>query len=59
MPIYLRNRILPMNRTSRQTFVACLIALLLVPLAALHANDEPQKSLPLSGEVFLVEGRTP
>ena len=35
-----------------------LIALLLAPLAALRAADVPQKSLPLPGEVFLVQGRT-
>jgi pimeloyl-ACP methyl ester carboxylesterase len=38
-----------------------LAALLLSPLvlpAALHAADAPQKSLPLPGEVFLVQGRT-
>jgi pimeloyl-ACP methyl ester carboxylesterase len=32
--------------------------LLLVAPTALHAADAPQKSLPLPGEVFLVEGRT-
>ncbi|MCX7428185.1 MAG: alpha/beta hydrolase [Planctomycetia bacterium] len=47
-----------MNRTTRQTFVACIATLLLTPLAALHATEAPRKSLPLSGEVFLVEGRT-
>ena len=47
-----------MNRTTRQTFVACVATLLLAPPAALHASDAPRKSLPLSGEVFLVEGRT-
>ncbi|MEY3898142.1 MAG: hypothetical protein RLZZ214_3663 [Verrucomicrobiota bacterium] len=31
--------------------------LLLPPLTALHAAEEPQKTLPLSGEVFLVQGR--
>jgi pimeloyl-ACP methyl ester carboxylesterase len=35
-----------------------LIALLPAPLAALHAADAPQKSLPLPGEVFLMQGRT-
>ena len=47
-----------MNRTTRQTFVACIATLLLTPLAALQAAEAPRKSLPLSGEVFLVEGRT-
>jgi pimeloyl-ACP methyl ester carboxylesterase len=47
-----------MNRTTRQTFVARIATLLLTPLAALHAAEAPRKSLPLSGEVFLVEGRT-
>ncbi|HUT94265.1 MAG TPA: GDSL-type esterase/lipase family protein [Thermoguttaceae bacterium] len=47
-----------MNGTTRQTFVACIAGLLLIPLAGLHASDAPQKSLPLSGEVFLVDGRT-
>jgi pimeloyl-ACP methyl ester carboxylesterase len=32
-------------------------ALLLMPLAAPHAADAPKKSLPLPGEVFLVQGR--
>lgn len=34
-----------------------LAALLLAPLTALRAADVPQKSLPLPGEVFLVQGR--
>lgn len=33
-------------------------ALLLAPLASLRAADAPQKSLPLAGEVFLVQART-
>ncbi len=44
-----------MNRTTRHTLAAFIAALLPAPL---HAADAPQKSLPLSGEVFLVEGRT-
>ena len=35
-----------------------LAALLLTPLIALHAADAPQKSLPLPGQVFQLEGRT-
>ena len=34
-----------------------LSSLLLLPLASLHAADAPQKSLPLPGQVFQVEGR--
>lgn len=41
-----------------RNIILIVTALLLVPPAALHAADAPQKSLPLSGEVFLVEGRT-
>jgi hypothetical protein len=47
-----------MNRTTRRTCAACIAALLLAPLAALRAAEAPRKSLPLPGEVFLVEGRT-
>lgn len=46
-----------MNRTTRQTFVVWIAAPLLASLADCHAADAPQKSLPLSGKVFLVEGR--
>ena len=35
-----------------------LTALLLAPLAALHAADVPSKVLPLPGEVFLVQDHT-
>lgn len=45
-----------MNNTTRQTFVACISTLLLFPLAGLRASDAPEKSLPLAGEGFLVEG---
>lgn len=38
--------------------IVTLTALLLAPPTALHAADAPQKVLPLSGEVFLVKGRT-
>ena len=38
--------------------ILTITALLLAPPAALPAADAPQKSLPLPGEVFLVEGRT-
>jgi hypothetical protein len=33
-------------------------ALLLAPLVLIHAAEIPQKSLPVTGEVFVVQGRT-
>ena len=45
-----------MKSTFRSIII--LTSLLLASLAALHAADAPKKSLPLPGEVFLVEGRT-
>jgi pimeloyl-ACP methyl ester carboxylesterase len=38
--------------------ILTVTALLLVAPAALHAAEAPQKSLPLPGEVFSIEGRT-
>jgi pimeloyl-ACP methyl ester carboxylesterase len=38
--------------------ILTVIALLLVASAALQAAEAPQKSLPLPGEVFSIEGRT-
>ena len=46
------------NRQITITSFSILIALLLAPLAAPRAADAPQKSLPLPGEVFLVQTRT-
>ena len=43
---------------NRLAIIRSVTALLLVAPAALQAADAPQKSLPLPGEVFLVEGRT-
>jgi pimeloyl-ACP methyl ester carboxylesterase len=47
-----------MTITIRQTLTGCAVALLLGPVAKPGEVDAPQKSLPLSGEVFLVEGHT-
>jgi hypothetical protein len=38
-----------------RSFLLLLSALLLIPLAALHAADALQKSLPLPGQVFRVD----
>ena len=48
----------PVKKRIAITPFSILIALLLAPLAALDAADAPQKSLPLPGDVFLVQGRT-
>jgi len=47
-----------MGRETRRAILAFAVCLPLAPPAALHASDAAPKSLPLSGEVFLVEGRT-
>ncbi|HDY65960.1 MAG TPA: hypothetical protein ENH84_07010, partial [Phycisphaerae bacterium] len=49
-----------MGKTAKRTILtlAALLPRWLVPPTVLHADDAPKKSLPLSGEVFLVKGRT-
>ena len=46
-----------MHRTTKR-IILTLATIWLAPAATLHADDAPQKSLPLAGEVFRVEGRT-
>jgi hypothetical protein len=46
-----------MNRCAQHVFFVCIGVRLLFPLVGLRASDAPQKSLPLSGEVFRVKGR--
>ena len=47
-----------MNRSARRALIVFAAALLPASLAPRHLGAAPQKSLPLQGEVFLVQGRT-
>jgi hypothetical protein len=57
----IRDRAVEQRRPRLQRIItsfSVLIALLPASLDALRAADAPQKSLPLPGEVFVVQGRT-
>lgn len=57
LPLYVRKRILPMNRTTRHTVIAFIATLLLAPLAALHAADASPPLIASNEKVILRRGR--